>query len=184
MNRLVQEASSWRIEQLLKSNGADLHFARLIEQGCDRNHLMLLLTMVDRDDLPPRWLGFRSRSELKSAMRKLESTAEAVRVIQPNITGFRSLSGEWPWLAMFPVLPALLHSYHTFIELFANSEESHSDVARELLVAHVVERTGLPFDREVAGIIAALPGRAGYSIEAHSKWRSRSRFVNRCARPE
>ena len=173
MKRSNHGAGSTLVEHFLKESDTEGHLESLIQKGCDRRHIIDLLVMMDSDDLPPRWLGMRTRAELKRAVTKLRAAEEVVRSIQPQISIVTHLSTIWGWFALFPLLPRLLDSYGTFLQFVADSKESHPDAPRQLLVAHVVERAGTPCDKEVASIIAALPGHAGYSAEAHAKWRSR-----------
>ncbi len=177
MQRVVVELSTWRIEQLLKDADAGRHLQRLQDEGCDRQHLLYLLAMVEKNELPERWLGLKSRSELKTAMKKVADAMHVIRTVQPSIWLCRTLARDWAWFAMFPMLETLLQSYLSFLALFGDSKEAIPDVSREFIVAHVVNRTGTAFDHQVAALIAALPGHGGYSTEAHAKWRSRSTFL-------
>jgi hypothetical protein len=173
LKRLNHGARSALVEHFLKENDAEVHLQSLVQKGCNRRHIIDLLVMMDSDDVPPRWLGMRSRVELKRAVAKLREAEKIVRSIQPKISIVTNLSHTWAWFALFPLLPNLLESYCTFLQFFADSDESHPDAPRQLLVAHVMEQVGTPCDKEVAALIAALPGRAGYSAEAHAKWRNR-----------
>jgi len=177
IDRTLADASARRMEELLTEKGADVDLQRLVTEGCDRAHVIQLLVGLEGNLQPPRWLGFGNRNELANAIKKLEQADTVIGVVQPNLRLLSYLSNVWPWFAMFPILSSLLQNYQTLLRFVAESTESSADVARELLVAHVIEKTGAPFDKEVAAIIAALPGRGGYSEEAHSKWRRRDEFL-------
>lgn len=174
-----EEGSRWRIEQLLKGNGAEQSLEQLVEKGCDRDHIIALLTLVDSDQVPPRWFGFDDRDALRRAIRQLRDAEQVVRRVQQHMWLFRRMADEWPWFAVFPVLPGALENLCSFLDMSAEAEEGKSDIVKELLVIHVVERTGSPCDKEVACLIAALPGHGGYSVEAHRKWRSRNEFIKK-----
>jgi hypothetical protein len=178
LKRLNHKARTKRVEYYLKESHAQDDLTRLAQKGCDRRHIVNLLALMDGTDMPPRWLGFRNRAQLKRAVAKLQEGERVVRTVQPNISLFNGLSAAWAWFAFFPILTQLLESYGSFLKFFAESPEAQSDIPRELLVSHVIKRAGLPCDKEVASMIAALPGRGGYSVQAHTKWRSRHDIVS------
>jgi len=177
IDRTLADMSARRIEELLTEKGADVDLQRLVTVGCDRAYVLQLLVGLEGNLQPRRWLGFGNKSELANAIKKLEQADTVISVVQPNLTLTSHLFNVWPWFAMFPMLSSLIQNYQTLLRFVAESTERSGDVVRKLLVAHVIENTGAPFDKEVAAIIAALPGRGGYSAEAHSKWRRRDEFL-------
>ncbi len=176
--RLNFENARTRVTHLLAKSRADICLKRLAEEGCDRNHIMNLLTMILLYEVPPRWLGFDSRRRLLLAVKTLRNAAEIVNTVEDQASLVRPLLSLSPWFAMAPLLPSLLDKYCDFLIFFADSKERKQDAFRELLVAHVRYRTNTYFDNEVASLIAAVrPESGGYSAEAHSKWRARNKFL-------
>jgi hypothetical protein len=173
LQRLTHEAAVLIVERSVNACAAEPDLRTLVESGCDRKHVLDLLVLVNSNELPERWLGFRDRAELRAVASKLRDVERAVRTIRPHLGMLKRLANEWPPFATFSILQPALESYRTLIEFFAESDEPTPDIPRELLVAHVVERTGRPCDKEIAGLIAALPGHGGYTAEAHAKWRQR-----------
>lgn len=177
IERTTFEARRWIIEEYLKETGADESLEHLVAKGCDRHHIINLLAMMDSDYVPPKWLGFNDQAALRRAAKKLREAEKIVGRIQPHTSLTRHLAEAWHWFAMFPILPRLMENYCSFVEIFLKSDGRVVDPGRELLVKYVVLMTNTPCDREVASLIAALPNRRGYSIEAHAKWRSRNPFL-------
>lgn len=81
MEQITFEGRRWLTEHHLKERGADEHLDRLVEKGCDRGYLLDLLGMMDSNYLPPRWLGFDDRDELKRALTKLRDAQQIVGLL-------------------------------------------------------------------------------------------------------
>jgi hypothetical protein len=174
IDRITHRTKASIIEEHLRDNDASTSLDDLVALGCDRAIIITALSRMIDGERPSRWLGLASRHELETAINKIRKAQETTEQLHPSINAFRHLTDQWEWLATFPLLPAILNSYAAFLQFHAESEESPRSVEKELLIAHVWSQTGSPHDKQVATLIASMPGNAGYTTEAHAKWRSRN----------
>ncbi len=163
------------IEQLLSEEGALGDLESLVNLGCDREHLLLILFLIVN---PPytdsKEAVFRATPrKLQRVIRQIRNCAEAIE---------ETFSG-WHLLLQFPSnmrrpfshLPETLRLYAWYIEHLVKSAgpKKHPilDAGKYVLVEHVNARANRPCDREVSGLLACVLGNLNYDALRQGRWR-------------
>ena len=167
------------IETVFQDHEALRHLQALVDAGCDRNELIMLMDLAFlADESWETQIGMRLR-DFKGAITGIRHCADTIdrlnrseliyrASIEHRIPGFVGL-----WES--PTLAERLREYATVLDwlrrFFGPKRSIRLHVWKAWIVAVVTEDTKKPHDSEVSFLIAALLDNPKYSLAAHQRWR-------------